>query len=63
MFILQVFNDIGMINDVQYAQIAFRVKKTAVVGAIRGRFLATLRDIFSMNGRNVDILLPSRALS
>ena len=60
---LHQFNDIGEVNNLRNDQSASRVKKMAVLGADCERFLTIWRSILDMNGRDVEVLLPSEALS
>ena len=60
---LHQFNDIGEVNNLRNDQSASRVKKMAVLGVDCERFLTIWRSILDMNGRDVEVLLPSEALS
>ena len=60
--ILHKFNNIRMVNDLLKAQRAFGRGKTALTGAICAKFLTISRGIFGINGNDVEVLLPSKAL-
>ena len=62
MLILHKFNDIGMVNNLSNAQRAFRVEKWPQQEQFGRDFLTTWRGIYDMNGRDVEMLLPSKAL-
>ena len=57
------FNDIGEVNNLRNDQSASGVKKMAVLGVDCERFLIIWRSFIDMNGRDVEVLLPSEALS
>ena len=60
---LHQFNDIGEVNNLRNDQSASGVKKMAVLGADCEICLTIWRSIIDMNGRDVEVLLPSEALS
>ena len=53
----------GMIKHLQNAPRAFRVGKQPYPGQFVRDVLEMPRDIFGVNGQDVEILLPSRALT
>ena len=60
--ILHKFNDIGMVNNLCDARRVFRAEKWPQQEQFGRDFLTTWRGIYDMNGRDVEILLSSKAL-